>query len=110
MEKKNLFETSVEESINDIISQLRNSKREPVYTTEVLDENAKQEIANKMKRDIYCYEYQGFWYYLTFEGLIDDFYSYITAAMSLDDDYYTSMSLIDYVERFEVEEYKPIKA
>lgn len=95
------------ELIEEVVKGLHSTER---YTyldadKEKLDDAEKCEIANKMRENIYCYQYDGFDYYFTLEKLIEDFYAYISIIMSPEDDL-AYMSFSDYMEHFGVEEYK----
>ena len=95
------------ELINKVVNGLRTNE---FYTylnaeKESLNEEEKLEIANQMRRNIYCYENWGIDYYFTLSMLIEDFYRYISSMTDIEDDM-AYMSFSDYMEHFGVEEYK----
>lgn len=63
-----------------------------------------EEIAKGVGKTIYVYV-KDFIYLFTFEGLLEDFCAYIGWMTSLEDDK-ADLSLNDYIELYDIKEYK----
>ena len=96
------------ELIDKVVEGLRSAERYTYLNAdkgEKLNKTERCEVANQMRADIYCYQYDGYDYYFTLPMLIEDFYAYISGMMSVEDDL-AYMSFSDYMEHFSVQVYK----